>query len=113
LIRGTGRTERFAPGSGGVIGRDAPVVEYHLNHPHVSRLHASLAVDGERVVLADLGNSNGTHVNGQRLTRLTLQRLNTDASLGFGTASFGRIDRRIREVTSRLDDLRTLVTLDP
>jgi hypothetical protein len=48
LLRGTGRTERFAPGAGGVIGRDAAVVQYHLDHPHISRLHASLVVDGKR-----------------------------------------------------------------
>ena len=47
------------------------MVQYHLDHPHVSRLHASLAVDGGRVVLADLGSSNGTFVNGQRLTQPT------------------------------------------
>jgi ABC-type multidrug transport system ATPase subunit len=71
LLRGSARTSRFDLGSGGVIGRDAASARYHLDHPHVSRLHASLAVDGERVVLADLGSSNGTFVNGQRLSRPT------------------------------------------
>jgi ABC-type multidrug transport system ATPase subunit len=71
LLRGTARSERFELGAGGVIGRDGAVVQYHLDHPHVSRLHASLVVDGERVVLADLGSSNGTYVNGRRLARPT------------------------------------------
>ena len=69
LLRGTARSERFELGTGGVIGRDATAVQYHLDHPHVSRLHASLAVEGERVILADLGSANGTYLNGQRLTR--------------------------------------------
>ena len=67
LLRGSARSQRFEIGAGGVIGREAGAVQYFLDHPHVSRLHASLAVDGEKVVLADLGSSNGTFVNGQRL----------------------------------------------
>jgi pSer/pThr/pTyr-binding forkhead associated (FHA) protein len=82
LLRGTGRTERFALGTGGVIGRDAAAVQYHLDHPHVSRLHTSLAVDGERVVLADLGSSNGTYVNGQRLARPTLLKPGDNIDIG-------------------------------
>ena len=82
LLRGTGRTDRFALGTGGVIGRDAAVVQYHLDHPHVSRLHASLAVDGERVVLADLGSSNGTYVNGRRLARPTLLKPGDNIDIG-------------------------------
>ena len=46
---------------------------YLLDHPHVSRNHASLALRGDRVVLADLGSSNGTYVNGQRLTASDLR----------------------------------------
>ncbi len=69
LLRGTAETVRFELGAGGVIGRDAAAVQYHLDHAHVSRLHASLAVTNGQVILADLGSSNGTFVNGQRLTR--------------------------------------------
>jgi ABC-type multidrug transport system ATPase subunit/pSer/pThr/pTyr-binding forkhead associated (FHA) protein len=69
LLRGTARIERSAIGTGGVIGREAGAVRYQLDHPHVSRLHASLAVEGGRVVLADLGSANGTFLNGRRLSR--------------------------------------------
>ena len=71
LLRGSARADRLELGNGGVIGREAEGVRYHLDHPHVSRLHASLAVDGGRVVLADLGSANGTFVNGRRLARPT------------------------------------------
>jgi ABC transport system ATP-binding/permease protein len=69
LTRGSIAAERFEVGDGGVIGRDGRAARIHLDHPHVSRLHASLIVDQDRVVLADLGSSNGTFVNGRRLTR--------------------------------------------
>jgi ABC-type multidrug transport system ATPase subunit len=67
LLRGSEQTERFEIGGGGVIGRDPAVVQYHLDHAHVSRRHANLAVEGRRVVITDLGSSNGTFVNGRRL----------------------------------------------
>ena len=65
VLRGSEGAERFDVGSGGVIGRDDDV-EFHLDHPHVSRADASLTVDGV-VVIADLGSSNGTFVNGRPL----------------------------------------------
>src|SRR5208282_5319554 len=49
---------------------------------HVSRIHASLAVDGGRVVLADLGSSNGTYVNGQRLSWPTLLKPDDRIDIG-------------------------------
>ena len=67
LLRGSESSERFDIGSGGVIGREAGSVQYHLDHPHVSRRHASLRVDGRRVVIADLDSSNGTFVNGRQV----------------------------------------------
>jgi len=75
LLRGSERSERFQVGGGGVIGRDARSVQYHLDHPHVSRRHAGLTVDGRRVVIADLESSNGTFVNGRQITRPTTWKL--------------------------------------
>ena len=69
ILRGTLGAQRISIGTGGVIGRNARSVQFHLDHPHVSGRHASLAVDGQRVILADLGSSNGTFLNGRRLSR--------------------------------------------
>ncbi len=33
----------------------------------ISRVHAMLALDGERLTLTDLGSTNGTFINGQKL----------------------------------------------
>jgi len=71
LLRGTGQARRVDVGSGGVIGRDARAVQFHFDHPHVSRLHANVSVDRGTVFLADLGSANGTFVNGRRLDRPT------------------------------------------
>jgi ABC transport system ATP-binding/permease protein len=70
LFRGTLGAQRIDIGRGGVIGRGSEC-QFRLEHPHVSRNHAGLAVDGDLVAIADLGSSNGTFVNGERIRRPT------------------------------------------
>jgi pSer/pThr/pTyr-binding forkhead associated (FHA) protein len=41
---------------------------HRLDHPHVSRRHARLLLDGGRVRLHDLGSARGAFVIGRRLT---------------------------------------------
>ena len=43
-----------------------------LAHATVSSRHAAITPDGAQLVLDDLGSSNGTLVNGQRITRAIL-----------------------------------------
>ena len=50
-----------------MIGR-APTNDIVIGHPEVSRQHARLVRRGTSVVLEDLGSTNGTFVNGVRLT---------------------------------------------
>ena len=60
--------QQFALGAGlHLVGRD-PFSAVWVDSKAVSRRHASLAVNGDGVVLTDLGSRNGTFVNGQRIT---------------------------------------------
>lgn len=51
-----------------VLGRAADC-DLVVTEPRVSRHHAELRREGEGFVLADLGSTNGTLLNGQRLSR--------------------------------------------
>lgn len=64
-----------------IIGRD-PANAIVINDPEVSRRHARLTLQGGRYVLEDLGSTNGTFVNGRRLTGPYVLKTGDVVSLG-------------------------------
>jgi pSer/pThr/pTyr-binding forkhead associated (FHA) protein len=59
-----GRSFQLGPQS--VLGRD-PTASVHLLDAEVSRRHASLTIDEGRLLVEDLGSSNGTFVDEERI----------------------------------------------
>ncbi|WP_328536053.1 DUF1707 and FHA domain-containing protein [Streptomyces sp. NBC_00344] len=87
-LRGAWTSERLpklllpAPGPYPLrIGRD-PVNGLRLNHETVSRIHAELGVQAGVWVLRDLGSTNGTTVNGRRVTGAVVVRDGDSVSFG-------------------------------
>lgn len=74
--------------SGLVMGRN-PDCNLVLEHPSVSRRHCELRREGGRWVVADLGSSNGTRVNGWRVQRATVGS-GDELMLGDQRVVFGR-----------------------
>jgi pSer/pThr/pTyr-binding forkhead associated (FHA) protein len=60
-------------------GQDCGLV---LDHSAVSRRHAGLQVHGGRILLVDLGSSNGTLVNSRRVTQTLELRIGDRIELG-------------------------------
>ena len=56
------------------IGRD-PTNDVVIDHPVVSKKHAEIVKQDGRVILVDLGSTNGTFVNGIKVKRHQLQEL--------------------------------------
>lgn len=88
LIAADGRQFAVAVGST-VIGRGESS-QVRLTDVGISRQHARLEFDGGRVVLTDLGSTNGTTVNGARVNAATLQHGDV-VQLGTTTLTF-RLD---------------------
>ncbi|MCS0635475.1 FHA domain-containing protein [Streptomyces sp. LP05-1] len=63
------------------IGRD-PVCGLRLSHETVSRAHAELTLSGGVWLLRDLGSTNGTTVNGRRVTGTVVVRAGDLVSFG-------------------------------
>lgn len=64
-----------------IIGRD-PSADIMVPASAVSRRHCRIAFDGTQYTLEDLGSSNGTFVNGNRLTGVHTLRSGDDIALG-------------------------------
>jgi hypothetical protein len=70
---GTGKGKFYPIGGKPVtFGRD-PASTVAVTGDNVSRLHAEIRVDGSNVWLEDKDSTNGTYVNGQRVTRHSLE----------------------------------------
>ena len=63
---------------------DIDLTPYQAYANGVSRLHAVLKREGNRVFVMDLGSSNGTYLNGKRLTPNVEQTLNHGDMLSLG-----------------------------
>lgn len=66
----------FRIGDGGDLGRGASV-SFHLPDEQISRRHARIRTNGGVVVIQDLGSTNGTFVNGQRVAVQQLENGDT------------------------------------
>jgi pSer/pThr/pTyr-binding forkhead associated (FHA) protein len=64
-----------------VIGR-SPYCTFVLDQDTLSRLHATLQMAGEEIELTDLGSSNGTFVNGERIQAPVKVKPGDDIRLG-------------------------------
>ncbi|MEW5854872.1 MAG: FHA domain-containing protein [Myxococcota bacterium] len=67
-----GREFPLSRGATATVGR-SPDTEIFLDDNMVSRRQATISVEGSGVMLKDLGSTNGTYVNGQRVTEHRLQ----------------------------------------
>lgn len=70
LTEGSGRQHQLAHGVS-VLGRGASA-QVRLDDKAVSREHCRIWWDGQRAVLQDLGSTNGTSVNGERVSEWQL-----------------------------------------
>src|SRR5436190_5666522 len=55
-----------------LVGRSGDV-QIVLSEDMVSRRHARIAFDGQRITIEDLGSTNGTFVNGEKIKRADLK----------------------------------------
>lgn len=63
---------RLLPGAIKTVGR-APRADFVVDAPLVSRLHCRLTLQADGLLVEDLESTNGTFVNGERVTRLVMR----------------------------------------
>jgi hypothetical protein len=74
VVLPTGDQRRYPLAANGpmIVGR-VPSADLYLDDEQVSRLHAQITRTGGTFAVADLGSTNGTLVNGQRVSRAFLR----------------------------------------
>ena len=85
VVEGPNEGREFELSGATTVGRD-PSAGIVIDDPEASRRHASLSVEGDGVTVEDLGSTNGTFVNGQRLS--AAQTLSDGDKLRIGTTVF-------------------------
>ena len=65
-----------------VIGREHEMKEYLMNKPYVSRQHAKVIKEAEKVFIENLSGTNYTFVNNQRIAERTELKLDDEIGLG-------------------------------
>jgi hypothetical protein len=71
-VREPGRLSRTVAFQGPMLIGRAPECELSVRDPRVSRQHARIHARDGHLVLTDLGSTNGTRVNGQRVREVVL-----------------------------------------
>ena len=74
----------LAGSSGVVVGRSPSEAMFIINHEQVSRRHFRLILVSQQVMIEDLGSTNGTSVNGLRLSSGVRQPLGDGSELRVG-----------------------------
>ncbi len=82
ILRKDAETEvrSFLPGAY-VIGR-GPEADIRIETPLISRAHARLTIHERECLIEDLGSSNGTFVDGERIAAVTVLRAEESVMLG-------------------------------
>lgn len=81
------RTTRLSQGEVTTVGRQAGVTLL-IDHPSVSRRHAEISFANDHFLLSDLGSSNGTFVNDERLSKDRPRALEAGQRLRFGKVEY-------------------------
>ncbi|CAE7563597.1 unnamed protein product [Symbiodinium natans] len=67
-----------------LMGRSPVGIDFQLGHETISRKHAQVNRQGCFTFLQDLGSAHGTSLNGQKLTKNTMERLCSGDNLRLG-----------------------------
>ena len=73
ILQNEDATFRLPPGAVKTVGR-APRADFIVDAALVSRLHCRLTASDEDVEVVDLKSTNGTYVNGKRVTKAHLAK---------------------------------------
>ena len=70
------------------IGKLNGYVDFVIDHPSISRMHAKLDMQGDRLMLSDLNSTNGVYLNGMRLSPNEVREIEEGDEIRFGSLNY-------------------------
>ena len=70
------------------IGKLNGYVDFVIDHPSISRMHAKLEMQGDRLMLSDLNSTNGVYLNGMRLSPNEVREIEEGDEIRFGSLNY-------------------------
>ncbi len=67
LVRGKEKGSYNVTARGLIVGRDPAAADVHISDNIVSKTHVKILPKGDQFYIVDLGSTNGTYVNGQKI----------------------------------------------
>lgn len=92
-----------------IIGR-SPNADIAINDSRVSRKHLEVTVDRENVKIKDLGSTNGTFVNGEKIS---IYKLKADDKIQISPASIFKFSLADEDEKVAINELYELGVIDP
>ncbi len=71
-----------------IIGKIKDSVDEVINNPLISRIHAKLSKEEEKIVIEDMNSTNGTFVNGYRLLPYSKKEIVSGDKIRFGSHEY-------------------------
>ena len=107
-LNGVARHQQYIITEVTTVGREESCGIY-LPSGHISRLHARLSPEGERLVLTDMNSANGTYVNGEKISEQELQH---DDVVRFDTLEFVVVAPEVHADTNKTQLRMPVVSSD-
>jgi pSer/pThr/pTyr-binding forkhead associated (FHA) protein len=99
-----GESYPLDPSQGMILGR-SPSNGVYLRDRNVSRAHCLMRIEGEECIIEDLGSTNGTFVNGERITETTLKPGDV-VRVGVNAFRLARFEEKaLTETTTLMDEM--------
>lgn len=92
-----------------VIGRD-PTADISIPEPSISRKHAKIIKEGTVVKIEDLGSSNGTEINGKKLTAGNIAKLAKEDMIKVGNVILKYIPAGEMETAAQINMIQAANT---
>lgn len=105
--------DKFLLGQGKVVIGRSPDCDITIDNPAVSRRHATIDFNGSEYILTDLGSSNGTFLNGEKINAAEVLKPGDSISVAKFSLTFQEAPQaEVQKLMGGVDEFEATVVVD-